>query len=49
MARGPLRLDHLLGGEVGAADVAHLALMDEIVERAQGLLDRRQRIGRCTW
>ena len=41
----PLRLDHLPGGEVRAADVADLALAHEIVERAQRLLDRRQRVG----
>ena len=28
------------------ADVAHLALADEVVERGEGLLDRRQRVGR---
>ncbi len=32
------------GRKVGIADVAHLALAHEIVERAQRLLDRRQRI-----
>ena len=41
----PLRLDHLPGGEVRAADVADLALADEVVEGAQRLLDRRQRVG----
>ena len=45
MLRGPLRLDHLPGGQGRAADVAHLALAHEIVERAQGLLDRGQRVG----
>ena len=32
----------LLGGEVGRADPAHLALVDEVVERAERLLDRRR-------
>src|SRR5271167_1427709 len=41
----PLRLDDLPGRESRAADVADLALPDEIIERPQGLLDRRQRIG----
>src|SRR5438132_306523 len=45
MDRGPLRLDDLPGRQGRAADVAHLALPHEIVERAQGLLDRRLRIG----
>jgi hypothetical protein len=33
-----------IAGEIRIADVADLALADEIVERAQRLLDRRQRI-----
>src|SRR5438552_749424 len=45
MDRGPLRLDDLPGGQGRAADVAHLALPHEVVERAQRLLDRRQRVG----
>ena len=45
MPRGPLRLDHLGGGEIRAADVAHLAGAHEIVERAQRLLDRGERVG----
>ena len=44
MPRRPLRLDHLRGGVVRAADVAHLAGAHEIVEPAQRLLDRGQRI-----
>ena len=40
-ARRVLRRDHLLRRKVRAADVAHLALPHEIVERAQRLLDRR--------
>ena len=44
MARGPLRLDDLGGGEIRAADVAHLAGAHEVVERAQGFLDRRERV-----
>src|SRR6266478_2903369 len=40
----PLRLDNLPARQGRAADVADLALADEIVERPQGLLDRRQRI-----
>ena len=43
-ARGPQRVDHLPGRHLAAADVAHLALVHEIVERAQRLLDRRERI-----
>src|SRR6185312_1052495 len=42
--RRPLRLDHLPREERRAADVAHLALAHEIVERAQRLLDRRPRV-----
>ena len=45
MRRGPLRLDDLPGRQGRAADVAHLALPHEVVERAQGLLDRRPRVG----
>ena len=45
MRRGPLRLDDLPGRQRRAADVADLALLHEIVERAQRLLDRRPRIG----
>src|SRR5271166_4697843 len=44
--RRPLRLHHLPGGEVGTADVTHIAMPHEIVERAQRLLDRRARIRR---
>ena len=44
-ARDPLRFDDLPAGEVGAADVAHLACADDIVERAHRLLDRRLRVG----
>src|SRR5262249_59574890 len=42
--RGPQRIDQLPGRHVAAADVAHLALVDEIVERAQRLLDRSERV-----
>ena len=37
---------HLVGQEVGAADVADLAGVDEVVEGAQRLVDRRRRVGR---
>ena len=47
LARGPERLDHLPGDEIGATDVAHLALMDEIVERPRSLLDRCRRVWKC--
>src|SRR6266478_8933735 len=40
----PLGLDDLPARQGRAADVADLALADEIVERPQSLLDRRQRI-----
>jgi hypothetical protein len=45
LARDVFRLDDLPGREVGTADIAHLALADEIVERAQRLVDRRHSIG----
>src|SRR5205807_4183311 len=35
----------LLRGEVRGADPAHLALVDEVVERAERFLDRRERVG----
>ena len=41
VVREPVRLDHLPGGELRAADVANLAGADEIVESAQRLLERR--------
>jgi hypothetical protein len=37
-------IDDAPGRIVGAADVAHLALPDEVVERPHRLVDRRQRI-----
>ena len=43
--RDPLRLRDLRSRHVRTADVAHLALRDERVERAQRFLDRRRRIG----
>src|SRR5260370_31418092 len=45
VARALLGLPDLRGGEIGAADVAHLALPHEIVQCPQRLLDRRVRIG----
>src|SRR5262249_59008673 len=42
--RGPLRLDHLPRRESRAAGMADLSRPDQIVERPQGFLDRRQRI-----
>src|SRR5205085_12423540 len=36
---------HLGGGEVRRADVTHLACFDELFERAEGLLDRRDAVG----
>ena len=44
-ARGLVGLDQLPAGEIGVADMADLALPDQIVERAQRLLDRYRRIG----
>ena len=38
------RLDDLPGRPVGDADVAHVALAHQLVERAHGLLDRRGRV-----
>ena len=45
VVRDPQRLGDLPGGMVGQADVADLALPDEIVVRRQGLLQRRVRVG----
>jgi len=45
MRRCPVRLDDLPGRQCRAADVADFALAHEVVERAQGLLDRRPGIG----
>ena len=45
VARGPLRLDDLAGREGGGADVADLALVDEVAERRQRLLDVGARVG----
>ena len=39
------RLHQLPGGQIRAADVAHLAGAHEIVERAQRVFDVRQRVG----
>src|ERR1700709_1196165 len=39
VAGGPLRLDDLPGRERGGADVADLALLDEVRQRAEGLVD----------
>ena len=44
VARDPLRLDDVAGGEGGRADVADLALVHEVAERRQRLLDVRARI-----
>ena len=38
-ARGPLRLDDLAGRVGGGADVADLALLDEVGQRAEGFLN----------
>ena len=46
-ARGPVGVRDLPSGEVRAADVAHLPRGHEVVERAQGLVDRRCGSGRC--
>src|SRR6185437_14713792 len=40
----PERLGDLPGGQVAQADVAYLARAHAIVERAEGLLERRQRV-----
>lgn len=45
LACRPLRLDNLPARHVGTADVADLALAQEVVERPQRFLDRRQRVG----
>ena len=45
LARGPLRLDDLAGGEGGRADVADLALVDEVGQRAERLVDVGVRVG----
>jgi hypothetical protein len=45
LARGAVGLGQLRTAHVGAADKADLALAHQIVERAQGLLDRRLRVG----
>ena len=42
--RGPVRLGQPPRREVGATDVAHLALAHEVVQRAQRFLDRGARI-----
>ena len=43
--RRPIRIGDLPGRQVRAADIADLALADQIVEGAQRLLDRGQRVG----
>ena len=45
VARDPLRLDDLAARERGGADVADLALVHEVAERRQRLLDVGARIG----
>jgi hypothetical protein len=45
LARRPLRLDDLRRRERGGADVADLALVDEVRQRAQRLLDVGVRLG----
>ena len=40
-----MRVDDLPAGKIRAADIADFALTDQVVERAQGFLDRRERIG----
>ena len=42
--RGPLRLDHLPGGEVRAPDVADLALLHEVIKRPQRFLNGSRHI-----
>ena len=49
LARGPLRLDDLPGRVRGGADVADLALLHEVGERAERLLDVDAGSGRWTW
>ena len=44
VARDPLRLDDLAGRERGGADVADLALVHEVGERRQRLVDVRARV-----
>ena len=45
LTRDPIGFLELLGREIGAADRAHLARADELVERAEGLRDLGCRIG----
>jgi hypothetical protein len=45
IAGDPLGLDDLRGRERGAADIADLALVDEVGQRAERLLDVGVRIG----
>ena len=42
---GPVGVGDLPAGEVGVAEVAHLAGADQVVERGERLLDRRARVG----
>ncbi len=41
----PVGVDHLPGGEVGRPQVADLPLPDQVVQGAEGLLDRRHGVG----
>ena len=43
--RAPVGVDHLPGGEVRRAEVPDLALDHQLVQRGEGLLDRRHRVG----
>ena len=45
LARRPLRLDDLTGGERVRTDVSNLALVDEVAQRPKRLLDVGVRIG----
>ena len=49
LLRDPLRLDDELGRERRAADDAHLALVHEVGQRAERLVEVDGRSGRCIW
>ena len=49
VARGPLGVDDLRTRVRRGADVADLALLDEVGQRVERLIDVRVGRGRCTW
>ena len=46
LLRDPQRIHHVPGGEIRTTDMAHLAALDQVVERTQRFLDGRAMIGR---